>query len=1781
MDRIEAEVPDDARLRVALSFVPDDVLRRYVGRSDPPDADVGEEREASGCLLFADAVGFTKLSEELGPEELAAIVNGFFGQIIELRRGRAEVPRDALACSFEGPLPDAAARAMACAAAVQASLGASGPGPGPASESLRASRAAHAPPSPSLAARSGGASPQPRPLPLPGTPTPAGERAAPRSFGSAGPGGLSGLDAFLLPEAVAPGASGAASAANSSPRSFGSALGAPPASALRVKIGIGAGRFFCMHVGGVGGRWEFLVTGPALEESLRAEGAAQPGQTVATRQAPPPPPPPRPARRLESPAKAEAEAGPRRCRSSRRRWRPGRGGAYRTAPVPGEAGLVRLLACEGAAPPRAGAGRDRGAALLALEPARRERVRRSLEGYVATAAALKRLYAGQPALLLAEIRTASVLFVGAPPSAVRPGAGGGGGDERRGGGGAGGRPALRALHGAVRAVQATLAERGGSLRQVASDDKGSVLLGAFGLPGTAHGYADDAARAVDAALEAKRRLEDELLECSIGICTGRVFCGLVGGVEGTLRCEYAMVGSVVNKAARLMSRAGRDVLVDETTHGATAKLFRYLEAPPVELKGFHGPVKAFRPLAPVRGAAASVEAGSAGRSLRGGGVASTRGGASLRLLALAREREGASASGTPKGSGPGRAESSGALSEGPARAWAGAEGAEPAAGAGGLDAGPVRGRQREVRGSGREREEGAAPDAPLLQLEALRGALAEVEGGPAAAPSALFAFVEAEAGMGKSSLVRALCVAAAADGFRVFDGAASEVDRATPYLQARPGPAPPPRPPARAAAPPPAEARGRQEARGRSRGELDGGTPRTVSSDANGSFRARRDREGRKASGGPGGLRSANPSFRLRHGSAASAAAAAAAVFRLPPLEGGAAHSGASVPASPSAGLSRAALSIAEARILSLLPPELAARAPLLNDLLDLGFPESHFTSQLSADVRAEGACELVCALLRAHVRSPTLFVLEDCHWADSLSLALAAAVAKEGVPLVAIVATTRPVVDGPAAAVLARLTTEASGARRLRMPLGPLSRSDTVLLVVDRLMALGLPPYPPDTLINVLYDRTQGRPLFTEEMVRMMAEKGLVRQEGGTCGFDAAIAGPVALDLPDSVLGVIAARVDRLESSQQLTLKVASVLGRSFDADFLVKCYPMAARREAVLADLAALVEGEFIMRDAAGAGEGPLAGKGEGTAFTFKHQLVVDGAYRLLLRSQAQAVHARVAALLEEQYGTEESGLFALLAHHHDLAEDAARAVAYFGRAAEEAARAHASGEVVALASRALARAPRGHPAEEKARLEMLLGQAHCAPRWAASVLGQLLRQLAHRAAPRAFAGRRAGDRGASTAVACYDVIGQLATLQCDQEGQIAAFLTGLNLAEAVGSPVDLARSFGNAAMVLSAVGMRGVAAKYVARARGALAECEGEPSAASYLGLTTAIVHFNQGEWEGVVRCAEAGLEIAHRYSLFRRVGELCSIAGAAEILSGEGLPAARGRYTAALETAVRRTDAVVEGYSLGSLMDLAALCGDPGAFAAHFRSYETLLASGRLAGYPALAADAAATIGAGRIAYGDAAGARARLERAVALLRPLRWPESFALFSYLNVCNLALRVWQAARAGAPGAGDERAARALMLAAEAELAKHAASYPFSRAPLALMRAVRRYYEGAPAPPAPPTGTPPALVLGGREGGREALPRGGAACGMRIVRGLALSALGVLGGARGEAARREGAAVLAAAGVVPGWCPFWPPAAHPLAPLRARKLPSGLEPALGGSPAALRPSPRLHIPN
>ncbi len=351
--------------------------------------------------------------------------------------------------------------------------------------------------------------------------------------------------------------------------------------------------------------------------------------------------------------------------------------------------------------------------------------------------------------------------------------------------------------------------------------------------------------------------------------------------------------------------------------------------------------------------------------------------------------------------------------------------------------------------------------------------------------------------------------------------------------------------------------------------------------------------------------------------------------------------------------------------------PALAARAPLLNDVLRLELPETELTRSFDPQLRHESLTALVVELLRAAAAErPLAVVLEDGHWLDSLSWELALAVARalyEGPVLLALALRPLEETGPPEYSALAGL----EGAAVVRLE--GLPPEETVALAAAR---LGIAPEGlPAEVAGLIGGRAGGNPFFAEELAYVLRDSGVLTVEEGACKFTRDLES-LGEQVPDTVEGVVLARIDRLPAEQQLTLKVAAVIGRSFLYRTLKDVHPRQVLAELLRAQLEELGRRDLTLVEAL---EPELS-------YLFKHVITQQVAYETLLFSRRRELHRAVAGWYERVYADALSPYYPLLVHHWNGAEDEEQERHYARLAGEQAAAQYANVEAVRYLSRAL---------------------------------------------------------------------------------------------------------------------------------------------------------------------------------------------------------------------------------------------------------------------------------------------------------------------------------------------------------------------------------------------------------------------------------------------------------------------------------------------------------------
>ncbi len=339
--------------------------------------------------------------------------------------------------------------------------------------------------------------------------------------------------------------------------------------------------------------------------------------------------------------------------------------------------------------------------------------------------------------------------------------------------------------------------------------------------------------------------------------------------------------------------------------------------------------------------------------------------------------------------------------------------------------------------------------------------------------------------------------------------------------------------------------------------------------------------------------------------------------------------------------------------VLESVDPALVARAPLLDAVLGIDIPETELTARLDAKVRKASLEDLLSTCLRSRAaREPLILVLEDCHWIDDLSRDLLHVLgrASAGLPVL-VVAAYRPTPEPGGGLGIERVPGFSE------MALDELTGEDARALIRSKLEQVGGldDTAPSEALVTLVTERSGGNAFYIEELISYVSGRGLdLADETGLA----------ELELPESLHTLVLSRIDQMPETPRRTLKVASVVGREFEAPILPGAYPELGDLDAVVDSLDALRAVDLVLLDR----EADLT-------YLFKHVATQEVAYESLPFSIRTMLHGRVGEYLEASDPAAIDHRLDLLAYHFARSDDEARKRTYLGKAADAARAAYAN--------------------------------------------------------------------------------------------------------------------------------------------------------------------------------------------------------------------------------------------------------------------------------------------------------------------------------------------------------------------------------------------------------------------------------------------------------------------------------------------------------------------------
>jgi class 3 adenylate cyclase/tetratricopeptide (TPR) repeat protein len=335
---------------------------------------------------------------------------------------------------------------------------------------------------------------------------------------------------------------------------------------------------------------------------------------------------------------------------------------------------------------------------------------------------------------------------------------------------------------------------------------------------------------------------------------------------------------------------------------------------------------------------------------------------------------------------------------------------------------------------------------------------------------------------------------------------------------------------------------------------------------------------------------------------------------------------------------------------ISQLDKRLTAVLPPLQELLSLKVEDEQYLKLEPQMKRARIFEAIRTLLIRESENKPLVLVLEDLHWIDKTSEELLDhLIARLPGAHIMLLLLYRPEYTNP--------WTSKTYYSQIRVD--ELSE-ETSAEMVQAILKGG--KAAPD-LAHLILDRAVGNPLFMEEFTHTLLERGYIERKDGHYVLTVK---PSDIQVPDTVQGIIAARMDRLEKDLKETMQIASVIGREFQLSLLQTVTNLRDKLEVCLSELQSL---EFIHEKM----EFPEL------EYIFKHALTQEVAYMSLLLKKRKQLHKSIAEAIEQLYPDRLEKFYELLANHYSKSDNLVKAYQYLKLSGDKACRSYSLWEAL----------------------------------------------------------------------------------------------------------------------------------------------------------------------------------------------------------------------------------------------------------------------------------------------------------------------------------------------------------------------------------------------------------------------------------------------------------------------------------------------------------------------
>ena len=536
-----------------------------------------------------------------------------------------------------------------------------------------------------------------------------------------------------------------------------------------------------------------------------------------------------------------------------------------------------------------------------------------------------------------------------------------------------------------------------------------------------------------------------------------------------------------------------------------------------------------------------------------------------------------------------------------------------------------------------------------------------------------------------------------------------------------------------------------------------------------------------------------------------------------------------------------------ESKIQDLFPDNALEILPYLATLLAIRIQGEYLERVRYLDGEALG--KRILMAVRRLVESlactgPLAVVFEDAQWMDESSLGLVEHLLHLvlEVPLL-VVSVSRPETESPGMR-LRDICTQYYPDCATEIRLNPLSQSESTQLVNNLLDIDNLPEAVHLTIVQ----KAEGNPFFLEEILRSLLEMGLLLRDPSS-GRWRAVAQIESIRIPDTVQGVIMARIDRLDENVKQALRTAAVIGRSFLYRILRE---VDATDQALDEHIAHLQQIELV-RQKKSAPE---------LEYIFKHALAQEATYESILLQKRRELHGRAAQAIETLFASRLDEFASLLAYHYSKAENWAKAQEYLFKSGDQAGRMAADAEALTHYQQAMAAYEKAFGKQwdsiKRGQLECKVGEAlyrqgehqkaaaylqHAMALagsplpptlWAmrAAIGREAIRQVSHRLFPARLARGHDNSPDPAVVLECetYDTFGAMTVLN-NPECFLYISLRYLNIAEKAGFGRGIVNGLSSVAVILDLILAYGLAENYYRKGL-ALAQELNDPLSKRYI-------------------------------------------------------------------------------------------------------------------------------------------------------------------------------------------------------------------------------------------------------------------------------------------------------------------------------------------------------------